>query len=319
MTAATGWLAVAIGLAVVVASCGTGSAGTAAPVAQAGSASASASAQASSATSASASGTTEAAPVQPPSLPPIDREIIDAAMATAGDPSANVVPPRGAAAIDQEAAGTIVAHATASTVNARSRPSERSRVVESFLNPTDRGGPLVFQATGRSDDGWLEVLLPIRPNGTTGWIPVEAVELTINPYRIEVDASAHELTVYRYGTEEMSTTVSIGTGATPTPIGDFYLIELLRPSNPDGIYGPYAYGLSGYSDTLDSFGGGNGVIGIHGTNQPELLGQDVSHGCIRVANQTIAEMTRFLPLGTPVSIFRSDTSLLDVGERLEWP
>ncbi len=204
--------------------------------------------------------------------------------------------------------GTLVAHGLSGTVTAYAGPTTDADPIESFEHPTDRGGPLVFQVIAADTDGWLEVLLPIRPNGTTGWIERDDVELTVNPYRIEVDASRYTLTIYRYGREQLSTTIAIGNGATPTPIGDFYLIELLRPSNPDGVYGPFAYGLSGYSDTLDSFAGGEGVIGIHGTNRPELLGQDVSHGCIRVANPTIAEMTEFLPLGTPVSIFRTESA-----------
>lgn len=229
---------------------------------------------------------------------------------------------RGAAAVDSVSAGTIVAHALTDSVVARDEPNEDAEVIEQFEHPTERGGPLVFQAIGRSEDGWLQVLLPVRPNGTTGWIPLSSVELTINPYRIEVDASAYELTVFRYGSEQMRTTIAIGNGATPTPIGDFYLIELLRPTNPGGVYGPFAYGLSGYSDTLQSFNGGEGVIGIHGTNQPNLLGQDVSHGCIRVANPTIAEMTEFLPLGTPVSIFRTpeqESATPDVADQPESP
>lgn len=211
---------------------------------------------------------------------------------------------QGASAVAPDAQGTIVAHAVAAQVIAYDRPDRGGAIVAEFDNPTDRGGPLVFAAEGRPTDGWLQVLLPIRPNGTTGWISVADVELSVNPYRIEVDASRYSLTVYRYGREKLKTTVAIGNGDTPTPIGEFFLIELLRPSNPDGAYGPYAYGLSGYSETLESFNGGNGVIGIHGTNQPDKLGQDVSHGCIRVANPTIAEMTEFLPLGTPVKITR---------------
>lgn len=211
---------------------------------------------------------------------------------------------QGASAVTPEAQGTIVAHAVAPVVIAYGEPDSGSEIIAEFENPTDRGGPLVFAGRGRPTDGWLEVLLPIRPNGTTGWIRVADVELSINPYRIEVDASRYSLTIYRYGREQMRTTVAIGNGDTPTPIGEFFLIELLRPSNPNGAYGPYAYGLSGYSETLDTFNGGNGVIGIHGTNQPDKLGQDVSHGCIRVANPTIAEMTEFLPLGTPVKITR---------------
>lgn len=213
----------------------------------------------------------------------------------------------GISAVEPYSVGTIVAHPAAGTVVTYRRPVLGSETAASFANPTDRGGSLVFTAVGRPQQGWLEVLLPVRPNGTTGWIPLDDVELTINPYRIEVDASTYRLAVLRYGQELLTTTIAVGNGATPTPMGDFYLVELLKPSNPGGVYGPYAYGLSGYSDTLDSFAGGEGVIGIHGTNRPELLGQDVSHGCIRVENATITEMTEFLPLGTPVSIFRSET------------
>jgi lipoprotein-anchoring transpeptidase ErfK/SrfK len=202
--------------------------------------------------------------------------------------------------------GTLVAHAVGDEVVARQSPSVDAPAVSSFVNPTAVGGPLVFQAVGPVVDGWIEVLLPVRPNGTTGWVDAGQVSLTINPYRIEVDVSRFELTVFRYGVEQVRTDVGIGVGDTPTPIGEFYLMELLRPANPDGAYGPFAYGLSGFSNSLDSFNGGEGVIGIHGTNRPELLGQQVSHGCVRVDNDTIAALTEFLPLGTPVVIFDSD-------------
>ena len=202
--------------------------------------------------------------------------------------------------------GTIVAHATTSSVVARGRPATGADVVDRFDHPTERGGPLVFQAVGSPRDGWIEVLLPVRPNGTTGWVRLDDVELTRNPYRIEVDLDRHRLTVRRGGQIELATEVGVGTGATPTPIGDFYLVELLRPADADGPYGPFAYGLSGYSDVLDNFNGGEGVIGIHGTDEPELLGGPASHGCIRVHNDTITELAGFLPLGTPVTILQSE-------------
>ncbi|MEM9566082.1 MAG: L,D-transpeptidase, partial [Actinomycetota bacterium] len=212
-------------------------------------------------------------------------------------------PPRAPAAAPPGTDGsTIVATAVAASVVARVEPSDRSEAVADFTNPTDRGGPLVFQALGQPEDGWLEVLLPIRPNGTTGWIRLDEVELSRNPYRIEVDLDRFEITVERNGEVEIAAPVAIGQGGTPTPVGDFFLIELLQPPEPDGPYGSYAYGLSGYSDVLERFNGGEGVIGIHGTNQPDLLGGPASHGCIRVHNDTIEAMAEFLPLGTPVSI-----------------
>jgi len=77
---------------------------------------------------------------------------------------------------------------------------------------------------------------------------------------------------------------------------------LARYFDPTGPYGPYAYGLSGFSNVLDEFKGGDGVIGIHGTNEPGAIGTDVSHGCIRLRNEAILELVPVLPLGTPVHI-----------------
>ncbi|MFV0523031.1 MAG: L,D-transpeptidase [Acidimicrobiales bacterium] len=198
---------------------------------------------------------------------------------------------------------SIVVHPVTATVTARQEPRLDAPEVVKLDHPTSRGGPLVFRALDPpTADGWIQVLLPVRPNGTTGWIPLDGAELTRNPYRIAIDTAAFTLTVTRDDEVVLQTQVALGTGDTPTPIGDFYLTELLRPTDPTGIYGPYAYGLSGFSDTLDSFNGGPGGIGIHGTNQPELLGTTVSHGCIRLRNDVIEQLTTFLPLGTPVSI-----------------
>lgn len=201
-----------------------------------------------------------------------------------------------------ELEATVVAHAVAQTIQAHQAPDPQAETIATFANPTMRGGPLVFQAIGLPSEGWIEVLLPVRPNGTTGWIAVDQVELSRNPYRIDIDVDQFALTVSRYGEPVLETTIGIGDTDTPTPLGDFYLVELLRPPDPNGVYGSYAYGLSGYSEVLSEFSGGEAVIGIHGTNRPDLLGQNVSFGCIRVENAVIEELATFLPLGTPVSI-----------------
>lgn len=202
----------------------------------------------------------------------------------------------------EERSGTLVGHAIVDEVVVRTGPSDASSEVATLDHPRDHGGPLVFQGLGEPVDGWLQVRLPARPNGLTGWIRTTDVDITRNPYRIEVDVDDYELAIFRDDEVVLTTTVAIGTGSTPTPRGEFYLMELLRPPDPDGLYGPYAYGLSGFSNALTSFNGGPGIIGIHGTNEPDLLGRDVSHGCIRVDNGVITEMAGFLPLGTPISI-----------------
>jgi lipoprotein-anchoring transpeptidase ErfK/SrfK len=148
------------------------------------------------------------------------------------------------------------------------------------------------------------VLLPVRPNGSQGWVRAADVTMLETDYRLTVSTGRHELTVYRAGRAVLRVPAGLGTGTTPTPGGVFYVKELLKPRDPKGAYGPYAYGLSGHSEVLDEFLGGDGEIGIHGTNDPGSVGRSVSHGCIRLRNADITKLTTMLPLGTPVQITR---------------
>lgn len=163
--------------------------------------------------------------------------------------------------------------------------------------------PLVFLVKSVSGDN-VELYLPIRPNGSTGWVPASEVNVYATDLSVDVYIENHELTVSQ--DEVVVATYPIGTGQDelPTPGGVYFLRELLAPPDPTGPYGPYAYGLSGYSPVLDSFKGGDAVIGIHGTNDPDSIGNDVSHGCIRMNNADITQLveTWQLPLGTPVYI-----------------
>lgn len=168
-------------------------------------------------------------------------------------------------------------------------------------NPNEDGAQRVFLVKGEQGD-WLEVLLPIRPNGTRGWIKASDVEVTTTDWRIRIELNAHRITVWQGADVFLREPIGVGRADTPTPGGEYYIAELLQPPNPNGPYGPYAYGLSGYSDVLKNFAGGSGVIGLHGTNDPAGLGHDVSHGCIRLSNATITKLAHELPLGTPVDI-----------------
>lgn len=177
-------------------------------------------------------------------------------------------------------------------------------------NPNVSGAPLVFLTVGDPylDPTWVEVYLPARPNGSTGWVPRDSVDLTTHDWRIQVDLSDFDLKVFKGDETFLDSTVAVASDNTPTPGGLYFTTVLIQPTNekgdidPDTVYGNWAYGLSGYSEMLETFNGGDGQLGIHGTNQPELLGQKVSHGCIRMHNDDIDQLAPILPLGVPVEV-----------------
>ena len=197
---------------------------------------------------------------------------------------------------------SLVATAAVPEIEAYRHRGDR-RPLARFEHPGAFGTPRVFLV--REDAGdWIRVLLPIRPNGTEGWVRAEDVVLASNPYRIDVDLSEFRVTAYRHDRLVVDSPAAIGTGGTPTPTGLFYTTILAKPDSPTSPYGKYAYGLSAYSEVLTTFAGGEGQVAIHGTNQPSLIGSQVSHGCVRVDNATISKLARHIPLGTPVRIHR---------------
>jgi lipoprotein-anchoring transpeptidase ErfK/SrfK len=196
--------------------------------------------------------------------------------------------------------GTVVAEANGPAVEVFDAPDAPAPRL-SLSNPTDNGGPRVFLVKERRP-GWLNVALPVRPNGSTGWIREGDVTLSLTPYRISVDLAGHKITVWDGDEVILDEPVGVGKRDAPTPGGDYYLAELLQPPDPTTVYGPYAFGLSGFSDVFTNFAGGEGVIGIHGNDDPSTLGTDVSSGCIRMSNDGITRLAQLLPLGTPVTI-----------------
>jgi lipoprotein-anchoring transpeptidase ErfK/SrfK len=191
-------------------------------------------------------------------------------------------------------------------VYANETDAEPARQIVSGVDTSTDAIPIVFLVKAREADAQrAEVYLPVRPNGSTGWVDIDDVSITKTPYRIEIGINEHRLRVFRDDEVILDEPVGVGRSEVPTPGGIYYLKELLQPPNPNGAYGTYAYGLSGFSNVLQSFNGGSGVIGIHGTNEPDKVGTDVSHGCIRLHNENIERMVEEigLPLGTPVEIF----------------
>ena len=193
-------------------------------------------------------------------------------------------------------------------------PSGRS--VIAYRTPDDTTGGLQFNegssVYGRvtllvvgSAPGWWKVLLPVRPNGTVGWVRTDAVNRVGISQRIVLELDTNTMTFFENGKTVVRTKVAAGTGGTPTPRGLFYVKEIVPQPNRAGALGPVALGLSGFSTVLYSFAGGDGVIGIHGTSAPGRLGQNVSHGCVRVLNEHISMIASKVALGTPVEIVDS--------------
>jgi hypothetical protein len=153
----------------------------------------------------------------------------------------------------------------------------------------------------RAADGqwWYELSLPGRPNGQRGWILGSLVELTPAVDRIVVHVETRTLEVRRIVGDRLllRTVVAVGKPGAETPIGrDFFVQGRYLPRDP--FFGPFVLVTSAYSKLSDWPGGG--LAGIHGTDEPSLLGRAVSHGCVRVANSVALALERLAPLGTPV-------------------
>jgi hypothetical protein len=201
-------------------------------------------------------------------------------------------------AVALPAAGSLSVEAVA----ARAEPSPGARpilVLRQFRSDY-RWQVVLAVGARRGGDGrlWYRLSLPMRPNGSYGWVPARLLDLHPVRNRIVVDRAARRLTVLRGGTTLLRTTVAVGAPGMETPAGNFYVQARFVPD--DSFLGVFALETSAYSRLSEWPGGG--VVGIHGTSRPDLLGQAVSHGCIRVSNAAAAELRRLAPLGTPITV-----------------
>ncbi len=165
--------------------------------------------------------------------------------------------------------------------------------------------PVLSRSIGPHRMRWLLVMLPGRPNGSTGWIAEQDTRPLLTPWRIRVDLDSRGVTVYRDGRVARTFKAVIGKPSTPTPSGQFFVEESVRmPAGQPG--GPYALALSARSNVLQEFEGGPGQVAIHGSVGLDApLGTAASFGCIRLANASIDWLSRRIPPGAPVTISRS--------------
>jgi hypothetical protein len=187
----------------------------------------------------------------------------------------------------------------------RAKPSADSRTVGKLRWNTEDGMPEVYVVLqSRLDDDdrvWFEIGIPGRPNGRTGWVREQQLSAPrVVETHLTIDRGALTATLRERGRTIWRSRVGVGAAATPTPKGTFWIRERLRNLGGDPLYGPWAFGTSAYSKLTDWPGGG--VVGIHGTNQPELIPGRPSHGCVRVPNDRIVKLVKLMPVGTPVTV-----------------
>ncbi len=168
------------------------------------------------------------------------------------------------------------------------------------LPPTELGSP-TWVPVVQAQPGWDRVLLPDRPNRSTGWIYLGGAGLqsAYSPYQVQVNLAARRLTVLDAGYSLGSWTVADGAAGTPTPTGRTFLLASLAPRHP--TYSPLILPLGTHSDTLTTYGGGPGTVGLHGWPDPAVFGHATSSGCVRVPPAALRALSR-IPLGTPVMI-----------------
>ena len=170
-----------------------------------------------------------------------------------------------------------------------------------LANPNWLGAPLTLLVTAFQGD-WVQAYIPVRPIETVAWFPRADVAISSVPYHITVSISAHELVLYKDNAPVFRAPVATGAPDAPTPTGSFFIAFIVKLTDPWNAYGPYAMGTSDFSNTYYSFEGGPGQVGIHGTNQPWVIGTYASHGCIRLNNNDITTLAQQVVPGTPVEI-----------------
>lgn len=184
----------------------------------------------------------------------------------------------------------------------RSAPDPRAPVIR-YLHQfrADYRLQVVFaleQTTGADGRTWFKVSLPMRPNGTVGWIPAGTATLRPTRNHIVVHRGLRTIELFRGTRRLLHAKVAVGAPGRETPLGEFYVTARFVPDDP--FLGIFALETSAYSRLTEWPGGG--IVGIHGTSKPWLLGRAVSHGCVRVSNATAHALERLAPAGTPISI-----------------
>jgi len=188
-------------------------------------------------------------------------------------------------------------------VGVHTAPSLGSRVVKTLdqFGADYRPRPVLAVGERRNASGrvvWYRISIPGRPNGRTGWVPASSIQVKPVDRWLVVFRGQRRFELVVHGRVVRSGPVAIGAPGMETPLGLYYVQVKYRPSEP--VLGAYAFETSGYSKLSDWPGGG--VVGVHGTNTPQLIGRAVSHGCVRMRNEDVEFLRSIVRVGTPIKI-----------------
>ena len=208
--------------------------------------------------------------------------------------------PAGLAAVSVVGSGPI----TWGQVAVRSAPSRKAPVIKTMTQFRPDFRPRAVMALDTINDArtgkpaWYRITVPGRPNGRSGWIPAGSAAVKPIDRWLVVYRGSRKFEFYVGNRLVRTGKIAVGKPGTETPLGLFYVQAKFDPTWP--VLGAYAFETSGYSKLSDWPGGG--VVGVHGTNTPELIGQAVSHGCVRLYNRDIEYLRSVVHVGTPVKI-----------------
>lgn len=242
--------------------------------------------------------TTASAPTES-TAPPTVAPVTEPPSTDAAPTTADVAPTTDSAAVEEEESAALRGVSLVDQLVVLDDP-DGSEVAT--LSPTTAFGTPTVVSVLDQRPGWVQVLVPVRPNDLSGWVRASDVRLEPVDAEIHIDLATRTLRLTEHGDATGEWTIAVGRPDRPTPTGDYFITDKLATGDAGSVWGAHAFGISAYSDVLDEFIGGIGQIGIHGTNDPGSIGNNVSSGCIRLPNEVIDALIDRLPLGTPVHI-----------------
>jgi hypothetical protein len=233
-----------------------------------------------------------ASPTGTPSLSPTSTS--DAPVDTGPPPGSLGPPPAGDAA---PSSSTVVYLNGPVSVQVYGAP-DAARRTSSLRGHNSIDQPSAFLVVDQQP-GWFHVLLPVKPNGSTGWLKAADVQVATTTDYLRVTVSQFRIDHYVGGRWRGGFPVAVGKPATPTPTGRFYILASQQVDQAP--YTPGIFALSGFApQPIPGFLGA--TLGVHGWTDPSVVGTRASNGCVRLMSKDMGPLLRTLILGTPVDI-----------------